>query len=215
MRVAIVGSSGLVGGFLTKQLIEDASVSEVHIFARATGSFTSQKVTYHVGDLLDVESRDFEGVLDAAFCCLGTTMKKAGSKSAFEEVDKKMVLAFARFAKKHQARFFASVSSMGANPNSHIFYSRVKGVVEKELSKIGLERLAIVRPSLILGERGEERFGESMGKVLSKVISPFLLGSLRHYKPVHAKQIAQKMMLLWKQQQDKERIVLSGDILKA
>ena len=214
MKVALAGSSGLVGKYLTQFLLDDNAVEELHLFVRTAQNRNHPKIIEHVVDLYSMDKLQIEATFDAAFCSLGTTMKKAGSKTAFEKVDKHMVLSFAKFVQRQGCKHFSIVSSMGANPNSHIFYSRVKGVVEKELYKLHFNKLTIMRPSFILGPRGEDRFGEQIGKKLTQIISPLLIGSLRHYKPVHAEQIAKKMVQLWKSQTEKEVILLSGDILK-
>lgn len=109
---------------------------------------------------------------DHVYCCLGTTIKKAGSQTAFRKVDQDYPLAFARIAKVRGTRVYSIITAMGSNPNSSIFYNRVKGEVEKSLDKLGFSSLVILRPSLLLGARNEFRLGEKIGSALMRIIAP-------------------------------------------
>lgn len=125
--------------------------------------------------------------VDTVICCLGTTLKKAGSKAAFYAVDHDLVLACARQAREAGARTFVLNSSLGADPSSRSFYLRTKGQVEADLETLGFERLVKIRPSLIDAERPEARPAEKLGLMASRVLKPVIPG---RYRPVTAQAIA-------------------------
>jgi len=128
------------------------------------------------------------------YCCLGTTIKKAGSQDAFRRVDHDYVVALAQAAKQAGARRFLLVSALGANPRSHIFYNRVKGEVERDVSAVAFAAVHIFRPSLLLGERAESRPLERLGTLAFGVLAPLLVGPLRPYRPIAAEAVAQAMV---------------------
>lgn len=125
--------------------------------------------------------------VDTVICCLGTTLKKAGSKSAFYAIDHDLVLACARRARDAGARTFVLNSSLGADPSSRSYYLRTKGQVEVDLETLGFERLVKVRPSLIDAERPEARPAEKLGLMASRVLKPVIPG---RYRPVTAEAVA-------------------------
>ncbi|MNR13515.1 hypothetical protein D3C85_1299240 [compost metagenome] len=124
------------------------------------------------------------------FCTLGTTIKKAGSKQQFRRVDRDYPLLLAEVASKAQADVFAIVTAMGADRTSSFFYNQVKGEVEEKLRGTRLRALYLLRPSLILGNRGEFRLGEKLGSIAARAIAPLMTGRLRKYRPIQASAIA-------------------------
>ena len=132
---------------------------------------------------------------DTAFCCLGTTLKTAGSRAAFRGVDFDAVLAFARAAQRAGVRRFAVVSALGANPRSRSFYSRVKGEMEAELARLGFADLVIARPSLLSGDRGalgqSARPGERLALLLSAPLTPLLP---KAWRPIAAATVARALL---------------------
>jgi uncharacterized protein YbjT (DUF2867 family) len=131
---------------------------------------------------------------DDAFCCLGTTRKKAGSPEAFRAVDHGAVLAYAWAARRGGARRFFTVSSIGANAGSRVFYSRVKGETEDALRVLDFPTLGIFRPSLLLGPREEYRFGERLAAVFAALFDPILVGGWRKYRGIQAAVVARAML---------------------
>lgn len=128
------------------------------------------------------------------FCCLGTTIRKAGSQEAFRRVDHDYPLALAQRAGTGGARQFLMVSALDANAGSSIFYSRVKGETERDIAAIGLPRHLFLQPSLLLGDRHEKRAGESVAIVASRLLLPLMLGPLRRYRPIDADDVAAVMV---------------------
>jgi uncharacterized protein YbjT (DUF2867 family) len=174
MKILLLGASGLVGkNVLAKALAHPAIASVV---APTRRPLTPQpKLINPVSDHL--ESLLSEGMawgVDGVVCALGTTIGKAGSKEAFREVDYVLPLAFARSAHEHGVETFVLVSASVASVRSALFYSRVKGEVERDIALVGFKSLTIVRPSLIGGERDEPRFGEGIAVRLMSIFAPIL-----------------------------------------
>lgn len=194
MRTALIaGASGLVGRYLLDQLTGAPEYGRVVAVGRRPLDVEHAKLTEVVTrfDALEQLAEPLRG--DDAFCCLGTTIRQAGSREAFRAVDHGAVLAFAWAARRGGAKRFFLVSANGADAESRIFYSRVKGETELALQVMGFETLAIFRPSLLLGPRAEYRFGERVGAVGLALVRPFLFGGWRKYRAIHAATVARAM----------------------
>ena len=192
----LLGASGLVGGRLLELLGADSSPYE-RIVVLARRSFpVSGKVRLFETDFDRLEdSSELFGV-DDVFCCLGTTIRKAGSPENFRRVDLEYPSEAAWLACSAGAKLFSIVSSMGADARSPLLYPRTKGEVEGRVSRAPFESVHILRPSLITGERAEPRFGEGMAKLLMAPVSRMMVGPLRKYRPIDAGDIAKAMLRL-------------------
>lgn len=190
----LLGASGLVGNECLKILLENDSYEEIHALVRKPLVLDHPKLVQHRINFeeLPEEGRYWASV--AVFCCLGTTIKKAGSQAAFRRVDHDYPLAVARRAASHGAAAFVLVSAVGANASSSIFYNRIKGETERDLESLTLNRLVILRPSLILGERVESRPGEKFASALMTPLAGLMVGPLRRYRPIQARTIARAMV---------------------
>ncbi|WNG49780.1 oxidoreductase [Archangium minus] len=209
-RTAVVtGASGLVGGFLLGALLEDERYREVHSLGRRPLPKQHPKLVQHTVDFARLADEALPATQDA-FCCLGTTIKKAGSQEAFRAVDHDAVLAFAKAAKRAGAQRFLVVTALGSNPRSRVFYNRVKGEVEEALKTVGFESLVILQPSLLLGERAERRPGEHAAIIASRVLAPLLrpLAS----RPIEARTVARAMRALAHSAPAGVRVVPSGEL---
>ncbi|MFP5519401.1 MAG: oxidoreductase [Bdellovibrionia bacterium] len=208
MKAIVLGATGLVGTQLLELLSTDSNFSKALCPTRRTPEQLIHKMQVNKltdnsiknGALTDKYKAELQKDLTLfnpketiVFCCLGTTIKKARSKEQFRFVDQEMVLAFAKFFAEWGAPQFWMVSASGADANSSIFYSKVKGETELALQELNFKTLGIVRPSLLLGKRNEFRFGEKLATWLSPLISPFLVGSLKKYHPIKARQVAHAM----------------------
>jgi uncharacterized protein YbjT (DUF2867 family) len=193
LEALVVGATGLVGSALVEQLLEAPEYVRVRALTRRPLA---------APDRLGVELVDFErpeawhGAVAGqhVFCCLGTTRKKAGSQAAFRKVDLELPLELARVARARGALGFFVVTALGADPSSSIFYNRVKGELEARLKELDYPTLAIFRPSLLVGEREESRFGERLAEWASRPLRPLLGGSLRKYRPIAARDVARAML---------------------
>ncbi|GAB3929207.1 oxidoreductase [Larkinella terrae] len=185
----VVGATGLIGNLLTHRLVDSPAYEKVKVLVRHSLGWQHphlQEIQYdfdHPNGLL-VQADD-------VFCCLGTTMKKAGSKEAFQKVDYQYPLDVAKRALVNRAKQFLLVSSMGANPSSSFFYNRVKGELERDLTALNYPALLIFRPSLLLGERKEYRLGERIGEGLMKLFNPLIPA---RYKGVQGTSVANAML---------------------
>lgn len=189
----IAGATGLTGNKLVKVLLDHTEYEKVYVFVRRPLAMDHPKLEQIQIDYyrLDAYKKYFQ--VDDVFCCLGTTIKKAGSQKAFRRVDYDYPVALARLAKSAGVKNFLVISAMGADSRSNIFYNRVKGQMEDSLKKIELPALHIFQPSLLLGDRQEFRLGEKAASIITPVFSPLLRGGMKKYKPIQAKQVAKAM----------------------
>jgi len=134
--------------------------------------------------------QDFRVVADDVYCCLGTTIKQAGSQAAFRRVDFDYPAALARAAGRDGAQRLLIVSALGADPHSRVFYNRVKGEMEEAVRAAGVPQTLLFRPSLLSGPRTAPRFGEQAGLVIGALLGP-LLG---RYRPIHGDLVAAAML---------------------
>ena len=196
---AILGASGLVGGFCLRALVDDPDYSRVVTFGRRElPSFTRAKVAQRVADLDSLTAEDFRAVQDV-FCALGTTIRKAGSQAAFRHVDLELPLRAATEAVKAGVEQFVVVSSVGADPASKNFYLRTKGEMERELARLPFVAIHILRPSLLIGKRAEFRLGEAMATALAPALDLLTLGALRKYHSIRAETVGRAMVAAAKQ----------------
>ena len=209
-RTALVaGASGLVGGFLLDALLEAPQYREVHSLGRRPLPRQHPKLVQHTVDFARLGGEALPPAQDA-FCCLGTTIKKAGSQEAFRAVDHDAVLAFASAAKKAGVQRFLVVTALGSDARSRVFYNRVKGETEEALKTMGFESLVILQPSLLLGERAESRPGERAAIIASRVLAPLLrpLAS----RPIEARTVARAMVALAQAAPQGVRVAPSGEL---
>lgn len=210
----LLGATGLIGGHCLELLLRDLAYERVITLGRRALPPTHPKLEQHVVDFDHLDAP--AAVLRAhdVFCCLGTTIRKAGSEEAFRKVDFTYAYEAARLAASNRAEQYLLVSSMGANRASSIFYNRVKGEVEEAVSGLPFRGVVILRPSLVIGERSEFRFGERIAAPLMRAVSPLLLGPLRRYRPIAARAVAIAMICLAKERQPGVRIVESDRIAR-
>lgn len=193
-KVAVVaGATGLVGRELVRQLCMSSEHSAVIALARNPQAFSlgekSEKLVVR-----SLPTGDDAIVGDEFYCALGTTIKRAGSRQAFAAVDHDLVLDLAKRAKAGGVSRIVIVTSVGSNANSKNFYLRVKGQVEQALIALGLQRLEIYRPSLLLGDRGELRPLERLGIVFAPFFTWAFVGILEKYRPIKASELARRMI---------------------
>ncbi|ALS77567.1 NAD(P)H-binding protein [Planococcus kocurii] len=189
----LAGASGLVGNELLHILLNSSHYSQVRILVRHPLELIHEKLEQIITDFDKLDDYADYFTVEDVYCCLGTTIKKAGSQEAFKKVDYDYPLKMAELAKSHQVKNFLVITALGADSNSKVFYSRTKGQLQLNLKKTGLTALHIFQPSLLLGERQEFRLGEKAATLLSPVISKVLKGKMKKYKPVEAKDVAVTM----------------------
>jgi len=190
----LFGSTGLTGSFVLQELIKDVRYSRIILFLRKPLPELLPKITEVVMEL--TEHDDFEKFVfgDEIYCCLGTTIRKAGSQEAFRKVDFELPVRIAKAAKINGVSKMLVISSIGADPKSSNFYLRTKGEMESSILAAGLKNVYIFRPSILLGPRKESRLGESIGKMLMNAFSFFMAGTLKKYRPIHVQTVAKAMI---------------------
>ena len=185
-----MGASGLVGSEVLSLSLESDLYNKIVIVVRSPLTIKHNKL---VEKIIDFDMPKWEEIfpVDHVYCCLGTTIKKAGSKTNFIKVDHDYPLAFAAAAKKWESSIFSIITSAGVSPESKIFYNNVKGQLEKKLKSLELFSTLIFRPSLLLGERKEFRLGEKIGSGIAKVTSWM---TPKTYRAIHCKAVAKAML---------------------
>jgi hypothetical protein len=191
----IFGGSGLTGSFLFTYLQEDPSVNIILDIGRRAPGIVSDKVIHE--DLSIIENfKDHPQKYNAEVCflCLGTTIKKAGSRANFEKIDKDLMVKAAQFALNAGVKRLVLISAIGASSSSMVHYSKVKGQTEEIISTMPFQECHIFRPSLLLGKRVEKRTAESLSIKMYQLFEPFLAQWLGKYRPIPAWQLAKAML---------------------
>ena len=213
MIATLIGSTGLTGSFLVRQLLADSDITKVISVSRRSLDISNSKLTeVRVSDLADLPSIQSKIRGDLYFCCLGTTIKAAGSKENFEKVDHDAVIAFAKIAKAHNATSFTFVSAMGANANSMFFYNWVKGRTEDDVKALGLRSLIIFKPALLVGPRAEFRLGERLATVTLVALSPLLPTRIQKSLITNAETLAMRMLAAGKAAPPGIHVIVAKDI---
>ena len=207
-RTAVIaGASGLVGGHLLERLLADDAWDKVVSIGRRR---------------IDLEHPKLEQILvpfpavgeipasDDVFCCLGTTMKKAGGRNAFKVIDHDAVIQIAGSAFRNGASQFLHVTAMGASPRSKIFYNKVKGDAEYFVKATGLPTTVAFRPSMLDGERDENRLGERFGLAVMRPLAPVL----GRFRPTRAEDVAEAMIVEAKRREPGHRVVEAEQIAR-
>lgn len=189
----LAGATGLVGGHCLRLLLEQGYHARVVALVRRRLDLTHPRLEQRVVDFERLEGEEPIAAADV-FCALGTTLHKAGSQEAFRKVDHSYAKAVAELAVKGGGERFVLVSSVGADPGAGSFYLRVKGELERDVNAMPFEAVHALRPSFLLGDRGERRVGEAIGVALARGVRGALLGGLRKYRPIEASVVAAAMI---------------------
>lgn len=190
----VIGATGLVGKQLIKRLQDEPTCQQITAVVRKHQNDLDalDKVQQLVlEDFLMLNDQDVSKH-SHGFSCLGSTMKKAGSKQAFYSIDYTINAHFAELLQQTSAHYLL-LSAMGADPQSHFYYNRVKGELEEYVQTLTLDRISLIRPSLLIGERPEQRFLEDIAQQVYHKVSRFIPDSFA-YKPVTAEQVAHTMV---------------------
>ena len=197
MKTALVfGSSGLVGGHLLSQLIENDDYNKIKIFVRSEPEINDPKVEIIKTDFNNLENHREVIKGDDCFFCIGTTKQNSPDKNDYRRVELDVPKEIAQIAKSNSVNSFVFVSSGYADPKSSGDYLKFKGEVEEELKRLNFLKLGIMRPSFLLGDRKEKRVGEKIGIFVFKLLSPLFLGPLKKMKPIHSATVAKAMIAI-------------------
>ena len=188
----IIGATGLVGSSLVKELVDHSDYEEIRILHRRTTGVKHDKIDEHIIDFDSPASYQELVKGDVLFSSLGTTIKKAGSQDTQYKIDFQYQYDLAKAASENGVKSYVLISSSGANAKSSIFYSRIKGELEEAVKKLNFEKIVILQPSVLDGDRKEVRFGESVGIVVGKLLS--WIPGIRRYRPIHSTIVAKAMI---------------------
>ncbi len=195
-KAVIFGSTGLTGFQVLKQLCNHTNYGEIICYNRKPLVFSHPKFKEIIIDFSDLSGTVKTIEADEMYCCLGTTIKKAGSQQAFRKVDYDLPVAIGKIAAQNKVKHLLVVSSIGANQKSGNFYLRTKGEMEQQITTLNIPQITIARPSMLLGERKEYRFGEEMGKIIMKITVPLMIGKLKKYRGITAETVARAMIII-------------------
>ncbi|MDA9680381.1 NAD(P)H-binding protein [bacterium] len=195
MKTALLfGASGLVGSHLLNQLIKDTNYSKIKLFVRSVTEIIDPKVEIIKIDFNNLQNHKEDVKGDDCFFCIGTTKKNSSDKDEYRRVELDIPKEIAKIAKLNLVNSFIFVSAIYANPNSSGDYVRFKGLVEEELKRLNFPKLALMRPSFLMGDRKEKRVGEKIGIFVFKLLSPLLLGPIKKMRPIHSETVAKAMI---------------------
>jgi len=213
-KALIIGATGLIGNELINLVSRSDYYQRIYILVRRKKGFESDKVIEILADFDNLEESLKSIQVNDVYNCLGTTMKKAGSKEEFHKIDFSYPIEIARTMRKNGSETFLNVSALGANKSSVIFYNRVKGELEEALGEVEFKSLVIFRPSLLLGDRNEKRAGEDIAKKTYKVLDKIFIGPLKKYSGIEGKTVALAMFEMAKRNPEGLTILESDEIKK-
>lgn len=189
----ILGATGLTGTHLLKLLIDDNRYEKIKLFSRKKIEGLPSKVEQFIGNIIELESFRPDFNADVVFCCIGTTLKKSPDKNVYRSIDYGIPTKAAQLSKENKIETFMVISALGANPDSALFYNKLKGEMEEKVLSYNIKNTFILQPSYIKGDRNENRPLERIYDVLFPLVSLFLVGKLKKYKTIKATTIADAM----------------------
>ena len=214
MKTALIfGSSGLIGNELLELILKDSNYIKIKLFVRSDLTDVNSKIEIIKTDFNNIENHKDKIVGDDCFFCIGTTRKNTPDKNEYIKIEYNLPIEVAKIAKSNSINNFIYISSLGANPNAASLYLKNKGQTEQELIKLNFMNLSILRPSILLGNRKENRVGEKIGIFAMKTLSPLFLGNMKKYKPIKVEYVS-KAMLQVAQKDYQKNIFESDEIVK-
>lgn len=204
----IIGATGLIGRSLVFELLKSKEYAKVTVFVRRDMVIKHEKLNQVQLDFDQLKDYKNEMQADEVFCCMGSTRAKTPDLETYRHIDFEIPLETAQITKELGAKKFILVSSMGANKNSSIFYSRLKGELEEAIKEVGFNHFIILRPSLLLGARNESRPMETISQYLMRVLNPLFIGPLLKYKAIPATTVSKAMVAAASNKNNTEKVSL-------
>lgn len=196
MKTAIIlGATGLTGSILLEKLLADASFEKIILFSRSSVTNNSPKIEEHLIDMFQLEAHSEAFKADVVFCCIGSTKANTPDKETYRKIDYGIPVTAAKLAKQNGINTYIVISALGADANSSVFYNKTKGEMQRDVLNQNIENTYILQPSLIVGDRNENRLGEKIAIFLMKNFG-FLIP--KKYKMIKAETIADAMVVLAK-----------------
>ncbi|MEH6764326.1 MAG: NAD(P)H-binding protein [Aequorivita antarctica] len=206
----ILGATGLTGGILLEKLLKDPSFEKIKLFSRSSAENNSSRIDEHLINMFQLEDHSEAFKADVIFCCIGTTKANTPDKETYKKIDYGIPVTAAKLAKQNGIKTFIVISAMGADADSSIFYNKTKGKMQRDVLQQNIENTYVLQPSLIAGDRNENRFGEKAATVFMKTFG-FLIP--KKYKMIKAETIAEAMLVLAKEGFSQQQIT-SDEIKK-
>ena len=213
MKTAIIfGSSGLIGNELFKTILLKKSYDKIKVFVRSIPEINNPKVEIIKTDFTNIEQYKDKIKGDECFFCIGTTKKDTPDKDEYRRIEYNIPVDVAKIAKANSVNSFFYISSIGANPNASSNYLKNKGQVEEELKNLNFSKLAIIRPSLLIGNRKSFRLGEIIFTPIMNTLTIFAFGSLKKYKPIKIENVVKATLYISKN--ESKEIIFESDELE-
>lgn len=204
MKKAILfGATGFIGSYLLEELLNNPAYEQVTVVVRKKLSRTHPKLNILIGDFHSLSELKSQMIADDVFITLGTTKKNTPDRTEYYQIDHDYPILASQLAKEKGAKAVFIVTAMGANENASIFYSKMKGEVERDLIALDFDHTHIFQPSMILGDRKEKRPSEKIFQKITKLINPLLGGKMSKYKGIEGKVVAVAMNNAAKNSSDK------------
>ena len=211
-RALLIGATGLTGGHLLQRLLADRRYDAVHVLSRRPLPVREDRLHLHVVDFDNLPPEHTAFRVDDVYCCLGTTIRQAGSRRRFRQVDYDYPMMTARAARAGGAETMVAISALGADPGSGNFYLRTKGELERDLQRLAFRHLVLVRPSLLIGRRENKRLLEGAGMWLLPKLAFLMQGPLKPFRAIEACVVARAMHRLAGQAAVGTRVVSSAEL---
>jgi len=213
MKTAIIfGSTGLIGNELFKTILLNNSYDKIKVFVRSIPEMNNPKVEIIKTDFNNLERYKDKIKGDDCFFCIGTTKKDTPDKDEYRRIEYNIPVDVAKIAKVNSVNSFFYISSIGANPNASSDYLKNKGQVEEELKNLNFSKLAIIRPSLLVGNRKSFRLGEIIFTPIMNTLTIFAFGSLKKYKPIKIENVVKATLYISKN--ESKEIIFESDELE-
>ena len=201
---AIFGSSGLIGKSILLRLLKSDNYSRVKAFVRSEIEIDHPKLDIIITDFSKLDEIEYLLNVDECYFCIGTTRRKTPRKTDYIKIEYELPIKIAEICKRNAINKFIYISSLGANPNAAGLYLKNKGKTESDLKNLKFKKLIIVRPSILVGERKENRIGEKLGLLIMNSLSILLIGKLKKYKPIKAMVVANSIFKIANKNIEKE-----------
>jgi uncharacterized protein YbjT (DUF2867 family) len=200
----VIGATGLIGKHITKLLLDNPAYSTVKVFVRRSLNISNPNLEVHIVNFDEIDKWKTKIIGDELFSAMGTTIRKAKSTSIQYKVDVTYQYEVAKAAAEYGVSSYFLVSSSGANAKSKLFYMRIKGELDEKVKQLSFNKIRIFRPSLLLGERPEKRFGEKAAENILKIVVP-IFPFLKNQRPIEGEKVA-RAMIVSANEDDKARI---------
>ena len=192
----ILGITGVTGSLLAKHLFDDERFEKVISFHRRQSGLQHPKLEEHVIDMFELEKHQEAFKADVVFCCVGTTQSKTSDRETYKKIDYGIPLAAAKLCVTNDIKRLIVISAMGADPESRVFYNRLKGEMERDVLVIKPNNTYFLEPALLAADREEKRTAEKIGIAVFKVLNPFLIGPLKKFRSIKPKALVKTMLYL-------------------